>query len=79
MGTAVHPLIGNAVFDAEATHALALAFDDICKEMHLPHAASEAREVVATRVIDLAREGVLDPHVLCARVLHEARALRGSL
>ena len=29
MGTAVHPYIMAAVFDAEATQALALAFDDI--------------------------------------------------
>lgn len=79
MGTAVHPAFRNAAFDPDATHALALAFDDICKEMNLPQTASEAREIVATRVIDLAREGVLDPHVLCARVLHEARALRRSL
>jgi hypothetical protein len=79
MWTAVHPLIGSAVFDTDATHALALAFDDICKEMNLPQTAREAREIVAARVIDLAREGVLDPQVLCARVLHEARALRGSL
>lgn len=79
MGTAVHPFIKDAVFDADATHALAVAFDDICREMNLPKTASEAREIVAARVIDLAREGELDPQLLCARVLHEARALRGSL
>ena len=79
MGTAVHPFIKDAVFDPEATHALAAAFDDICKHMNLPQTAREAREIVAARVIDLAREGVLDPHILCARVLHEARALRGAL
>jgi len=79
MGTAVHPFIKDAVFDAEATHALALAFDDICAQMNLPQTASAAREIVAARVIDLAREGVFDPQVLLARILHEARALRGTL
>jgi hypothetical protein len=78
MGT-VHPSIKDAVFDPDATHALTLAFDDICKEMNLPQTALDAREVVAVRVIDLAREGVLDPQVLCARILHEARALRATL
>jgi len=31
--------------------------DDICRDMDLPMSATVAREVVATRVIDLARRG----------------------
>lgn len=76
MGTAMHPFIKDAVFEPEATRALAAAFEDICKQMELRETDSDARRIVATRVIDLAREGVLDPKVLCARVVHEARALR---
>jgi hypothetical protein len=79
MGTAVHPRIKDAVFEPEATHALAVAFDDICREMNLPLTAADAREIVATRVIDLAREGVIDPSVLRERVLREARQLRTAL
>jgi hypothetical protein len=74
MGT--HPLIGNAVFDAEATHALAVAFDNICREMNLPDTANRARENVAIRVIGLAREGVLDPKLLRERVMAEVHAMR---
>jgi len=79
MGTAVDPSFNDAVFDPDATHALALAFDDICEAMNLPQTASEAREIVATRVIDLGREGVLDPRLLRERILQEARALRVTL
>lgn len=75
MATAAHP-ITNAVFEPNATHALAAAFDEICKEMNLPETARHEREVVATRVIDLGREGVLDPKLLCERILSEVRALR---
>jgi hypothetical protein len=79
MGTAVHPFIKDAVFDPEATHALAVAFDDICQHMNLPQTAREAREIVAARVIDLAREGVLDPQVLLARIMGEVRAMRRAV
>ena len=79
MGTAVHPYIKDAVFDPEATHALAIAFDDICTHMNLPDTDADARSIVATRVIDLARDGVLDPKVLRERVMQEAQALRGAL
>jgi hypothetical protein len=66
----------NAVFDADATHALALAFDDICREMNLPDTANRARENVAIRVIGLAREGVLDPKLLRERVMAEVHGMR---
>ena len=79
MGTAAHPFIKDAVFDPEATHALATAFDDICRDMNLADTAGSAREIVAARVIDLAREGVVDPKILRERVLREARALRETL
>jgi hypothetical protein len=79
MGTAVHPLIGNAVFDADATHALAVAFDDICKQMKLPDTADRARENVAMRVLDLAREGVLDPKLLHERIMAEVHAMRKAI
>ena len=79
MGTAVHPFIKDAVFEPEATHALAIAFDDICKEMKVPDTDSDARRIVAARVIDLARDGVLDPTLLRERVMHEVSALRGAI
>jgi hypothetical protein len=79
MGSAVRPFIKDAVFDPEATHALAVAFDDICRDMNLADTASSAREIVAARIIDLAREGVVDPKILRERVLREAHALREML
>jgi len=77
METAVHPSIENAVFEPDATRALAAAFEDICRDMNLPDTDADARRIVATRVIDLARDGVLDPKLLRERVMQEAQALRG--
>jgi hypothetical protein len=76
MATALHPFLHDAVFEPDEIHALALAFEDICREMDLPVTATVAREVVATRIIDLAREGLIDPAGLKGRVLREVRLAR---
>src|SRR4051812_22004656 len=41
----------DAVFEPDERHAIALAFDEICREMKLPESATVAREIVAMRVI----------------------------
>jgi len=79
MGTAMHPYIKDAVFDSEATRALARAFDEICREMKLPSTADRARANIAIRVIDLGREGLLDPILLRERVMHEVSAMREAV
>jgi hypothetical protein len=79
MAPANHSYHRDAVFEPDETQALAIAFDAICRVMDLPVSATVAREVVAIRVIDLAREGLLDPTVLSNRVLHEARMARQPL
>ena len=76
MATAPHPFLRDAVFEPEDVRALALAFEDVCRDMDLPVSAALAREVVATRVIDLAREGLIEPMRLKDRVLREVRLVR---
>jgi hypothetical protein len=76
MATALHPFLRDAVFEPDEIAALALAFEDICREMDLPVTATVAREVVATRIIDLAREGLVDPAGLKGRLLREVRLAR---
>ena len=73
MAAADHPYHRDAVFEPDETHAIGIAFDEICRAMNLPQTATVPREVVAIRVIDLARESLLDPILLKNRVLHEAR------
>jgi hypothetical protein len=79
MATLALPHLRDAVFEPDDTQALAVAFDEICRAMNLPVSATVAREVVAIRVIDLAREGLLDPAILRNRVLYEARMGRQLL
>jgi hypothetical protein len=79
MAATNHPYHRDAVFEPYEIHAIAIAFDEICRAMNLPQSATVPREVVAIRVIDLARESLLDPMLLRNRVLHEARMARQIL
>jgi hypothetical protein len=59
-------------FDSDAVRAMSVAFDEICEELHLPQCARWEREIIATRVVELARRGLLDRRALRDRVLTEA-------
>jgi len=48
------------------------AFDETCAASHIFAGDQRGREVIATRIIDLARNGVLDAQRLRDRVLREA-------
>jgi hypothetical protein len=62
----------DGVFDPEDIAAMSMALDDICKELNLRDDGS-AREVMAVRIIDLAKTGERSATRLRDRVLHEAR------
>ena len=61
----------DGVFDPEDITAMSMALDDICKELNLRD-DSAAREVMAVRIIDLAKSGERSPTRLRDRVLQEA-------
>jgi len=64
----------QGTFDAQATFAMSRALDRACAALRIPSTMTDAREIVATRIIDLARTGVVDARVLRDRVLFEALA-----
>ena len=73
MATAADPFLSeSAAFHEAATRAMALAFEDICDTLNLPADADDERKAIAIRIVDLARAGVTDPHVLSDRVVREA-------
>jgi hypothetical protein len=66
---------GAGAFGPDHIEAMSTALDDICKTLHLTNGsngAKAAREVVAERIIELARRGERSPTVLRERVLQEA-------
>jgi len=51
------------------------ALEEACKALHI-NGQMHDREVITARIIDLARNGMIDPTVLRDRVLSETRAMR---
>ena len=71
MGTII-PFLRESVFEPKDIAAMSRALDDVCEVFKLG-TDTNAREVMAARIIDLARRGERSPIRLRDRVLHEAR------
>jgi hypothetical protein len=69
------PFVKDGVFDQEAITAMSMALDDVCKMLGVRDDNS-AREIIAFRIIDLARAGERSPVRLRDRILHEADLAR---
>jgi hypothetical protein len=67
----VVPLFRDAAFEPNDLLNIAKAFDEVCERLGLPADASSAREVVATKIIALARAGERNPTTLRDRLLSE--------
>ena len=62
-------------FEPDQISAMSRALDEACKALDIDGDARH-REAIAARIIDLARNGVVDPAVLRDRVLSETKAMR---
>jgi hypothetical protein len=69
------PFVKDGVFDQEAITAMSMALDDVCNMLSVRDDHS-AREVMASRIIDLARAGERSPMRLRDRILYEADLAR---
>jgi len=64
-----------AAFEPEAINAMSDALERARKSLNINGSVRD-REVVATRIIDQARNGVIDANALSDRVIAETKALR---
>ena len=69
------PFVKDGVFDQKDITAMSMALDDVCEMLNLRDDNS-AKEVIASRIIDLARAGERNPTRLRDRILHEANLAR---
>jgi hypothetical protein len=60
-------------FDPEAKRVMGVAFEMARAALRLADQTDPATEVLAKRIIELAKEGVLDPDRLCERALDGLR------
>jgi hypothetical protein len=66
-------LQSQIAFEPEAIRVMSQAFHDACNALGIFAGDLYGRQVIATRIIDLAGAGVIDAKALCDRVLMEAR------
>jgi hypothetical protein len=62
-------------FDPDAIQAMSDALEQACAALHV-NGHLRDREVIAARIIDLARNGVVDARALSDRVVAETKAMR---
>jgi len=65
----------QGAFESEAVDAMSKALEEACNILHIDGEIRD-REVVATRIIELSRSGVIDAKALSERVIAEVRAMR---
>ena len=66
-------LTDKTVFGPAAIEAMSKAFEEACIALQVFAGDEKGREIIATRIIDLARGGLIDAVALRDRVVAEAR------
>jgi hypothetical protein len=69
--TKIIPFLQVEAFGPDALQAMSTALEDVCRMLKVDH-DQDARQVMAIRIIELARRGECDPERLRDRVLREA-------
>ena len=64
-------LSDSCVFEPEAILAMSTAFELSCADLHIFQGDQRSREIIATRIIALARNGVIDAAALHQLVVAE--------
>jgi hypothetical protein len=67
----ITPFLGDAVFGPEGLSVMSAAFEDVCKAVEVSGRSDVTKEVIATRIIELARRGETDPIAMREVVLSE--------
>ena len=69
----ITPYLDNTKFDPEATRVMGVAFEMVRVALGLADGGDLANQIVAKRIIELAKAGELNPDLLCERALKEIR------
>jgi len=65
----------HSAFEPDEIDAMSNALEETCKALHINGHAHD-RETIAARIIDLARNGILDAKALSERVIAETKAMQ---
>lgn len=70
----IRDYLEQQVFEPEAIASMSRALEAVCGTLQLGAGDTQERRFVATRIIDLARSGVIDANALRDRVLLESKS-----
>lgn len=70
---AIYRLLQNSSFDPEAVKVMTTAYEAARERLGLIDRSDPLTELVASRIIEIARTGVRDPDRLCEQVLRSIR------
>ena len=65
--------LADEAFEPDAIDAMSTAFEWACADLHVFAGDIRGRQIIARRIIDLARQGTIDAAALHTRVLAQAR------
>jgi hypothetical protein len=63
------PYLNGTAFDPDLTHAMGQAYDRAFRALHDRGQPAMVHEVIAKRIIEIAKTGERDPNKLCERAL----------
>ena len=69
MTARVIPFFRDASFGPETTHIMGQAYDSACKALRDVGQPEVVKDVIAKRIIDVAKSGERDPNQMCKRAL----------
>ena len=70
----IRPYLEGGVFDPEDIQTMSMALEEVCRVLRIGAGSGRDREVVAIRIIELARRGELEYRRLVERCLKDAGA-----
>jgi len=70
----ITPYLNGMSFQPETKRVMGVAFEMVCAALRLADRGDLANEIIARRIIKLAKAGEHNPDLLCERVLEEFRA-----
>ena len=67
----ITPYLSGMSFNPETKRVMGVAFEMVCAALRLSDRGDLANEMIARRIIELAKAGEHNPDLLCERVLTE--------
>jgi hypothetical protein len=72
----ITPFLNGHRLDAEDRRVVGLAFELVCIALRVGDCDDGVKQAIATKIIDLAKDGERDPNVLCEQALMDIRTPR---